>query len=213
MGERGAVQLGSYICDRNPDIGRFPDQRADPGDLAGPDYRIVTLAELFGFVALYTDSGQKSPEQRENASAVQFNIETKRVPNNPGTIGDDFDGISPGQFELAILDDIQQSGLAERVIIQSFDHRSLKAIYAVNDEIRLAALTRDPIGDPGAFADWGATFWSPRASTLTAASVIAAHEADLLVIPWTVNDRDEMQSLIELGVDGIITDRPDLLLP
>ncbi len=208
-----AAQLGGYICDRNPDVGRYPDQRADPGELAGLDYRIVTLTELFGFVASYTNSEEKTPKQRANAAVVQFNIETKRVPNDPATIGDDFDGSNPGQFELTILEDVQQSGMAGRVIIQSFDHRSLKAINSVNNEIRLAALTRDPVGNPGAFADWGAKIWSPRASTLTAASVEAAHQADLLVIPWTVNDIDHMQSLIEMGVDGIITDRPDLLLP
>jgi len=208
-----ADQLGRYICDRNPDVGRYPDQRADPGDLAGSAYQIVTLGELFEFVESYTSSEEKSSEQRENASAVQFNIETKRVPSDPATIGDGFDGATPGQFELAILNEIQQSQVAERVIIQSFDHRSLQAIHTVNDEIPLAALTRDPVGDFGAFADWGATIWSPRASTVTAASVDAAHQAGLLVVPWTVNDREDMESLIELGVDGIITDRPDLLLP
>lgn len=208
-----ADQLSNYACDRNPDVDRFPDQQPDPGDLAGPAYQIVTLAELFEFVETYTNSEEKSSEQRENASVVQFNIETKRVPSDPATIGDDFDGTAPGQFELAVLNQIQQSGAAERVIVQSFDHRSLQAIRTADDEIRLAALTRDPVGDFSAFAAWGATIWSPRASTVTAESVSAAHQAGLLVVPWTVNDREDMQSLIELGVDGIITDRPDLLLP
>ena len=39
-----------------------------------------------------------------------------------------------------------------------------------------------------------------------------AHQAGLLVKPWTVNEPAEMRRLIELGVDGLITDRPDLLV-
>ena len=39
----------------------------------------------------------------------------------------------------------------------------------------------------------------------------AAHRARMDVVPWTVNDRATMESLVDLGVDGLITDRPDLL--
>ena len=145
-----------------------PTNVAEPGDLAGPAYQIVTLAELFAFVASYTSSEDEvAGATEQNAALVQFNIETKRVPDDPARIGDGFNGVDPGPFELAILDEVAQAGLTERVIIQSFDHRSLQAIRSVNDEIRLAALTRDPEGRPGSFAAWGATIWSPRASTLT----------------------------------------------
>ena len=46
---------------------------------------------------------------------------------------------------------------------------------------------------------------------LTPALVAQAHRMDMKVVPWTVNKRDDMARLLDLGVDGIITDRPDLL--
>ncbi len=154
----------------------------------------------------------KTEAQRAGAARVMFNIETKRVRGEPRTIGDGFNGTEPGPFELALLAAVAEAGLRDRVIVQSFDHRSLRAIRLVDPEIRLAALTRDPPRDPGEYATWGASIWSPRASTLDADLMSQAQGAGLLVIPWTVNDPDDMQELIELGVDGLITDRPDLLL-
>ena len=59
-------------------------------------------------------------------------------------------------------------------------------------------------------ADRGATIWSPSASQVSPASLGNARRAGLAVIPWTINDPDEMQLLLDLGVDGLITDRPDL---
>ena len=203
-----AQQLSGLRCDR----GRFPDQAPTRTDIAGADYRIVTLTELFAFVEDYAQSDLKTERQREGAARVQFNVETKRVRGEPRTIGDGFDGTNPGPFELALLDVVEQAGVGSRVIVQSFDHRSLRAIRLVDADIRLAALTRDPPRDPAAYADWGATVWSPRASTLDAELLEMAQAAGLLVIPWTVNDPEDMQDLIELGVDGLITDRPDLLL-
>ncbi len=207
-----AAQLSGFTCDRNPDPGRFPEQAATPTDIAGADYRIITLTELFSFVERYARSDLKAEDQRTNAAQVLFNVETKRVSGEPRTIGDGFDGTNAGPFELALLDAIERAGVHSRVIVQSFDHRSLRSIRLVDAEIRLAALTLDPLQDPALFADWGATIWSPRSSTLDGELLARAQAAGLLVIPWTVNDPGEMQTLIELGVDGLITDRPDLLL-
>lgn len=206
------AQLSEYTCDRNPDPGRFPDQVSAPTALAGPDYRIITLAELFSFVEAYAGSDLKTDAQQTGATRVEFNIETKRVRGEPRTIGDGFDGTQPGPFERALLAAVEDAGVESRVIVQSFDHRSLRAIRLVDTEIRLAALTRDPPRNPGDYAGWGASIWSPRASTLDSQLLEVAKAAGLLVIPWTVNDPGDMQNLIELGVDGLITDRPDLLL-
>lgn len=206
------AQLSQYSCDRNPDRGRFPDQVSAPTDIAGTDFRIVTLSEVFSFVEAFASSDLKTDEQRSAASRVEFNVETKRLRGEPRTIDDGFDGTNPGPFELALLTAIEEAGLEDRVIIQSFDHRSLRAVRAVDSDVRLAALTRDPPRDPAQYADWGAAIWSPRASTLDEELLTRAQAAGLLVIPWTVNDPDDMQALIDLGVDGLITDRPDLLL-
>lgn len=205
-------QVQSFICDRNPDRRNFPRQDNSGTLLAGDDYRIPTLDEVFAFVAMYAESEEKTEEQRANASTVYYNIETKRVANSPGDIGDDFDGENAGAFELAILDVIYDYDILERVIIQSFDHRSLWAIKAAEADIRIAVLTNRGRVRLESYAEQGANIWSPRHSELTQALLDEAHELGLLVIPWTINRRSDMQNLMDMGVDGLITDFPNILI-
>lgn len=204
-------QLGRVRCDRNPDPDRFPDQVAEPGDVAGDDYTIPTLAQVFELAASYSTDNRKTADQRANAAGVRFNIETKRDPANPGAIGDGFDGETMGIFEAAVVEAITTAGLLDRVTVQSFDHRSLRAIHAAHSDVTLAALTRrGDLPDFSALAQSGAAIWSPDHRSVDATTLAAAHDAGLLVIPWTVNNPDDMEQLLTLGVDGIITDRPDL---
>jgi glycerophosphoryl diester phosphodiesterase len=84
-------------------------------------------------------------------------------------------------------------------------------VRSVNEQIRLAALTSGLPVAISQYADNGANIWSPNYNTLTPNLVVEAHEAGLEVIPWTVNDMDDMRQLIEWGVDGMISDRPDWL--
>lgn len=204
------AEVGAYRCDQNPDPARFPDQNPAPTTLAGGAYGIPTLADVFEFVGRYAAAVDKSATQRQNAGGVRFNIETKRVPGDPATIGDGFDGENPGPFELAVLAVLDEFGLTDRTTIQSFDHRSLQAVRTVNQVVGLAALTWRIDDFPSDIAQWGATVWSPDYRAVTAARVTAAHEEGIEVVPWTVNDAATMQQLIDLGVDGLITDRPDL---
>lgn len=211
------LKLAPYTCDLNPDPGLFPEQNSETVGLAsrylpGTPYRVVSLAQLFDFVDWYSQSAEKTAAQRANAQRVQFNIETKRVPEHPETINDGFDGVQPGPLERAILDLITERGLEDRVIIQSFDHRSIWAIRQVNSSVRLAALTSRIAPQLAEYAANGANIWSPRFSDVTPQRLAEAHEVGLRVVPWTVNDPADMRRLIEMGVDGIISDRPDLLL-
>ncbi|NCF67904.1 MAG: hypothetical protein GWP61_18215 [Chloroflexi bacterium] len=205
-------QVQAYRCDRNPDPERFPMQQNGPTDLAGDYYRIISLAELFDFVDTYAESEQKGREQRENADMIVFNMETKRKPDSPNAIGDGFDGVNPGPFEMEILDLIKEYGLEDRVTIQSFDHRSLWVIRSINPDISLAALTSGGVPNPPGYAEKGATIWSPNYRDVSPAMVSKSHKVGLQVIPWTVNEAGDMRDLIEMGVDGIISDRPDVLL-
>jgi glycerophosphoryl diester phosphodiesterase len=205
-------QLQDYQCNRNPDVERFASQDNAATTLAGDDFGIISLAELFEFVDEYGRSDVKLEVQRENARRVQFNLETKRKPDEPVTINDGFDGETPGPFEMAILEQIEGYGLMERAVIQSFDHRSLWAVASVNDEMRLAALTSRGRPDLADYAAAGADIWSPDYRVLTAALLEEAQSAGLLVIPWTVNERPVMEALIDMGVDGLISDRPDVLI-
>lgn len=205
-----AEQLAGYRCDRNP--GGFPEQQAVPTLLAGDDYRIVTLGEVFDFVDAYAASEAKTAVQRAVAADVRFNIETKRSESDPGRIDDGFDGINPGPFEQETLAIIAAHGMEDRVVIQSFDHRSIWAIHRTAPAIPLAALTNRDRPDLELYAENGASIWSPRQSELTAELVAEAHGLGLEVIPWTVNEPAVMLRLIEMGVDGLISDRPDLVL-
>ena len=202
----------SYRCDLNPDSERFPQQTAVSTQLAGDDYRIITLHELFDFVEQYANSELKTEVQRNNATTVQFNIETKREPDHPEYIDDGFNGGDAGPFELAILEIVHGRSLTERVIIQSFDHRSLRTIRDLDSEIRLAALTTGGEAKLDVYAAYKFNIWSPNQRDVTAELVAKAHEEGLLVIPWTVNEVEDMQRLIEWGVDGLISDYPDRLL-
>ena len=202
----------SYQCDLNSEPDRFPAQEALEMPLSGRDYRIISLEELFDFVAAYAAAETKTAAQRENAAQVQFNIETKRKVDNPEFIGDGFTGGEAGPFELAILAIVDEYNLQDRVIIQSFDHRSLQTIRDINSQIRLAALTTRGEAKVKVYRGYKFDIWSPNARDLTAENLAEAQELGLQVIPWTVNDPEEMSRLIEMGVDGLISDRPDLLL-
>lgn len=206
-------QLGKYLCDRNPDAAQYPVQEAVTTALAGGDYRIVTLEALLDFVDSYAanDSG-KTEAQRSNAQAVRFNVETKRDPENPETIGDGFDGVTAGPFEWALMNLLESRGLAQRMMVQSFDHRSLKALRAEAPDLALSALTRLDGLSPEGLAAEGFAVWSPFVLEVSPTALSQAHAVGLKVIPWTVNTESDMHRLIRMGVDGIITDRPDLLV-
>ncbi|MEA3502641.1 MAG: glycerophosphodiester phosphodiesterase family protein [Actinomycetota bacterium] len=205
-------ELGWFNCNRNPDPERFPEQNSEPTSLAEEDFGIVTLDELFDFVASYATAESKTEVQRDVARVVGYNMETKRGFGDPSAIGDGFDGKTAGPFELRILEVVEEHGVRDRVVIQSFDQRSLVAIHGVDRGIRLAMLTASGDADPGGYAAFGATVWSPKASTISERRLLEAFDAGLVVTPWTVNSLKEAERLAAEGVNGVITDRPDLLI-
>ena len=64
---------------------------------------------------------------------------------------------------------------------------------------------------PRLVAAAGCPVWSPSFRDLTAQAIADAKAANVKVIPWTVNERDDIARVIDLGVDGIISDYPDRL--
>ena len=206
-----AAELNTYVCDQNPRPGTYPDQSATNGVITGDNYGIATLEDLFEMVDRYADSAI-SEELASNAATVQFSIELKRDPRNPNSIGDAFDGTNPATFEITLADLIAVWGYQDRVIVQSFDHRSLWAIHTLAPSIRLAALTTGYLPDMMELAASGASIWSPGFNDVTKETLTTAHTAGLQVIPWTVNEKADVCALLVLSTDGIITDRPDLVL-
>ncbi|MGH7408620.1 MAG: glycerophosphodiester phosphodiesterase family protein [Candidatus Methylomirabilales bacterium] len=192
-----------YVCDVKQK--EFPKQ--DPafrGEIAGADYTVPTLQEVFDLVAAFGRTADAPYARR-----VRFNAETKRVPFDPQHIGDD------GQaFERAIVRLIEQNGLADRVTIQSFDHRSALRVHQLSPAIETVVLTStgNPIRPDLLAKEAQAAAWSPTFRFVDRDLVERAHRGGVRVIPWTVNDEASMRALIQMGVDGIITDVPDVLI-
>jgi glycerophosphoryl diester phosphodiesterase len=210
------ARIKSYdVGSINPDsrnARRFPDQKRMNG------ISIPTLDEVFDLV------------KRAGNRTVRFNIETKLNPGKPAL------SPSPPEFAAAVLAVVERHGLADRVTIQSFDWRTLQEIQRLNGGIRTSYLTAQQkwldnieLGKPGVspwtagldaddfssipdmIAKAGGRVWSPFHREADRQSVGRAHELGLEVAAWTVNDRDRMAEMIDMGVDGIITDDPALL--
>lgn len=136
-----------------------------------------------------------------------FNIETKIFADRPELTP------PPEEFVRLVLERVRAHHLESRVILQSFDFRTLHAMKHAAPEIKLSALYE---GAPTDFVEIAkesdATIISPDYHLVTPEQVRAAHAAGLGVLPWTPNKPEDWDRLIAAGVNGIITDYPDELL-
>jgi glycerophosphoryl diester phosphodiesterase len=209
------AQVETLDCGtRNPAV-----PATDPfyaSQLPVPGTRIPTLDQVFALV------------EARHADDVQLNIETKIDPTQPKqTVG-------PDAFVRADLAVIRRhrNGIA-RSLLQSFDWRTLKIARDLAPNLRRVALVDAStalVGKPGkspwlggidvdaypyhgdipyAARSVGATVVSPDQLLVDSAFVASAHRHHELVVPYTVDAVRDMQKLIGLGVDGIITDYPD----
>lgn len=140
---------------------------------------------------------------------VFYNIETKTSPFTDNTYHPE-----PEEFVTLLMNIIQRKKIGDRTIIQSFDFRTLKIIHEKYPQIRTAALIED--WDKRSFEkhleDLGfiPAIYSPAYSLVTKELVDKCHQQNIKIIVWTVNEKEKMEELRALGVDGIITDYPDL---
>jgi len=179
------------------DCGAKPNPRF-PQQSLRPQSQIPTLDEVFNLV--HTSS-------LANAKTVLFNIETKSDPKTPHAQPE------PIHFIELILPLIEKYDLVERVTIQSFDHRTLRAAKQLAPSITLSALFKDPPLDwLAATKEAQADVVSPYYKIIDRKSVAIMQAAGLKVIPWTANTETSWQTLIDYGVDGIISDDPEPLL-
>jgi glycerophosphoryl diester phosphodiesterase len=209
------AQLRAYDIGRlNPDhryAKDWPAQRAVDGE------RFPTLAELF---ALANASGKP----------VRLNIETKITPTSGADTPD------AAAFIRRVIDVVQSSGMSQRTVIQSFDWRTLIDSRRIEPEIATACLTAEferfntvradasgasawhgglKLSDHGSLPKLvkaaGCALWTPNFRALDASRLREAKHLGLGVIVWTVNEPRDMTEIIDVGVDGIITDYPDRL--
>lgn len=146
----------------------------------------------------------------ERLDPVSYNIEMKIEP--------DLYGIYYSQPETFahLLNDLlmdldEEFDLEERIIIQSFDPNALIAFRQANPKAKLALLVYENRSIQDYVDSLGFTpeILSPNYQLVTHELVSEAHERGMKVVPWTVNTIEEMRKLIEMKVDGIITDYPD----
>ena len=195
----------------NPYAKRWPGQRPVDGT------RIPRLADVFALV------------RKSGSEAVRFNIETKISPLAPD------ETTTPEDFARKLISAVRTAGMADRTAIQSFDWRTLAVVQKEAPEIATVYLTsvsgfmdniqadgespwtaghraRDHGGSiPRMIKAAGGAVWSPYQGDLTRGAINEAQALGLKVVVWTVNDPASMRRMIEWGVDGVISDRPDLL--
>lgn len=112
----------------------------------------------------------------------------------------------------ALVGALQNAENAARTVVISFDASTLAPLPKVDPGIMMGLLVDHARPDPVKTAtELGARQLCPRVDLVTSELVDRAHAADLQVVAWTVNDPKQMRSLIQTGIDGIMTDRPDRL--
>jgi glycerophosphoryl diester phosphodiesterase len=191
---------------------RFAHQQAVDGT------RMPTLADVFALA------------RRAGNDTVRFNIETKISPLHPQRT------VAPAVFARAVIAVVKASGVERRVVMQSFDWRTLAVAQAEAPAIATACLSAqqsfmDNILAGETSSPWnagrhvrqfsgsiprlikaaGGAIWSPCADDVDAAAVGEAQALGLGVVVWTVNSEAEIRRMMAINVDGIISDYPDRL--
>jgi len=138
-----------------------------------------------------------------------FNIETKATPATDNVYHPE-----PARFVETLMSVIKEKRIQERVIIQSFDLRTLQYLHDKYPSVKTAMLIEDydkrGLKDQLKALGFLPTIYSPEYSLVTEDLVKSCHGQKIKVIPWTVNDKVTMDKLKALGVDGIISDYPEL---
>lgn len=181
--------------------------------------RIPTLAQLLDLV------------RRDEHRHVRLALETKISPLEPDSTP------APEPFARALVQAVRDAGLQQRVQIMSFDWRTLQIVQRMAPEIPTVYLSAqqrwlDNIGAgateaspwtagfgwrehgsvPGMIKAAGGRIWSVFQGDLDDERLKQAHDLGLKVLVWTVNDPAAMDRFVAMGVDGLITDRPDSAL-
>jgi glycerophosphoryl diester phosphodiesterase len=195
------AEVRQYDCG-SVTLPNFPRQVAVPGTKVATFDEVLDLAK-----------GSAANDR------IQFNVETKSFPNHPELTP------PPAEFVALIVAAIKKHNVdPSRIILQSFDWRTLAEMRKQWPAIRLSALVgrpqydalmghTDPTKDFAAIAKLtGAEIISPDWEMVTPEQVAAAHQAGAQVAPWTPNTPEQWQKMADAGVDAIISDDPVGLL-
>lgn len=210
---------------RTPDGQDIPDSDAKKYPIFGMDYNSLKQFDLGSKVLAGFPEQQKIksyiPLLEDLIDAVQkdikinkrkqvfYNIETKC-----SAAGDGITNPEPAVFVKLLMDVIQKKGITPYVVIQSFDKRTIQLIHEKYPNVRTSFLVANKKTYEENIADLGYKpfILSPVWQMVNAELVKKAHADKVKVIPWTANKVEDMNALRALGVDGIISDYPNLLV-
>jgi glycerophosphoryl diester phosphodiesterase len=140
---------------------------------------------------------------------ILYNIEIKSNPVNDGKKHPPVE-----EFVDLAMAVINQKGISSRTTIQSFDPRALQVMHKKYTGIKTALLVEDDdkrtLKEQLEQLGFTPSIYSPHYSLVSNELVNQCHQLKMLVIPWTINNLDEMKKQKKMGVDGIISDYPDL---
>jgi glycerophosphoryl diester phosphodiesterase len=214
-GQGPAINALTFAELQTYDVGRIkpgtPYAQTFAAQTASDGERMPKLAALFDRVKAL------------KADHVRFDIETKLTPTDPSATR------APAAFAQALLAVIQQHGMQHRVQIQSFDWRTLKEVQRLAPRMQTVCLTVQRSFNNVADARWtaglkladfggsvprmvkaaGCTHWSPNFNDVDEAKLLEARALGLRTVPWTVNTPEDIQRLMALPIDGLISDYPD----
>jgi glycerophosphoryl diester phosphodiesterase len=175
-----------------------------PHPLYPRQQKIATYKPLLSELLEATES-YASGKRRQ----MLYNIEIKSKPENDGKKHPVIE-----EFVDLVMQVINDKSIAGRANIQSFDPRALQVVQRKYPTMRTALLIEDndkrPIQEQLDQLGFIPSIYSPHYSLVTPALIKFCHEKNMQVIPWTINDLEEIKRQIKMGVDGIITDYPDL---
>lgn len=171
----------------------FPDQKKMKA------YKPL-LSEVIDSIEHYISSKGLRP--------VKYNIEIKSEKKEYGISQPE-----PNAFITLVMQVIDAKNLRQKVNIQSFDAEVLNALRKSHPDVKTAFLTdRAGISKNLKLLKYTPDIYSPHYKLVNAAFIDSLHHLKMKVIPWTVNNREDIKKMIQLKPDGIITDYPERVI-
>jgi len=170
---------------------RFPQQEKIPA-IKPLMKDVIATADSFAIV--------------NGTNKVDFNIEIKRDPELDSIFQPPVE-----EFVDLVLKEVQHKSFSDRVCLQSFDLETLRLIHQKAPEITLALLidSEKDVEQNIKTLGFEPDIYSPYFELITQETMDYCKENNIPVIPWTVNRKEDLLRMLELEVDGIITDYPN----
>ena len=170
----------------------------------------VKVAEVKPLASDLIDFAENYAKE-QGVGPLGYNIEIKSWPGDgEGTLWPEYK-----TFCDTCIPVLLSKNLGDRLIVQCFDVRALEYMHEKWPDLILSYLTEEDerdieeiLGNLSFKPQW----WSPHYSVVTKENVEHCHKLGIGVVPWTVDDPEEMQRLVDCGVEAIISNYPDRLI-